>query len=223
MKSRVMIAPSILSADFAAMGNAVEKLEKCGADLIHCDVMDGMFVPRITFGSQMVEAVKRHTSLPLDVHLMVVNPAAKIADFAAAGADYITVHAEACGDRLAETLRGIRAAGVKCGAVISPDTPFAAAEGALELCDIFLVMSVYPGLGGQKFIERTLAKAEEAKNAVVRRGLSCLVEIDGGITVENVGRVADAGVDVLVAGNTVFKASDMAATIAALRGGKCGA
>ena len=220
MEKKVLIAPSILSADFAAMGEAVQKLEACGADLLHCDVMDGSFVSRITFGSQMVGAVKKHTSLPLDVHLMVVDPIDKIKDFAEAGADYITVHAEACGARLKETLEHIRSFGVKCGAVISPDTPFSAAEHVLELCDIFLVMSVYPGLGGQKFIERTLPKAEQARKFLDSHGLDARLEIDGGITEENARRVIDAGVDVLVAGNTVFRAADMAKTIAALRCGR---
>ena len=220
MGKKVLIAPSILSADFAAMGEAVQKLETCGADLLHCDVMDGTFVSRITFGSQMVGAVKKHTSLPLDVHLMVINPIDKVKDFAEAGADYITVHVEACGERLKETLEHIRSFGVKCGAVISPDTPFSAAEKAMELCDMFLVMSVYPGLGGQKFIERTLPKAEEARKFLDAHGLDARLEIDGGITEENARRVVDAGVDVLVAGNTVFKAADMAKTIAALRCGR---
>lgn len=220
MGKKVLIAPSILSADFAAMGEAVQKLETCGADLLHCDVMDGTFVSRITFGSQMVGAVKKHTSLPLDVHLMVINPIDKVKDFAEAGADYITVHVEACGERLKETLEHIRSFGVKCGAVISPDTPFSAAENVMELCDMFLVMSVYPGLGGQKFIERTLPKAEEARKFLDAHGLDARLEIDGGITEENARRVIDAGVDVLVAGNTVFKAADMAKTIAALRCGR---
>lgn len=220
MGKKVLIAPSILSADFAAMGEAVQKLETCGADLLHCDVMDGTFVSRITFGSQMVGAVKKHTSLPLDVHLMVINPIDKVKDFAEAGADYITVHVEACGERLKETLEHIRSFGVKCGAVISPDTPFSAAEKAMELCDMFLVMSVYPGLGGQKFIERTLPKAEEVRKFLDAHGLDARLEIDGGITEENARRVIDAGVDVLVAGNTVFKAADMAKTIAALRCGR---
>ena len=138
----IKIAPSILSADFAAMGAAVEKLEQCGADLIHCDVMDGSFVPNITFGHHMVRDIRKHTSLPLDVHLMVVDPVAKVKDFAEAGADYITVHAEACGERLAEALRFIRSFGVKCGAVISPDTPFAAAESALPFCTVTSALSI---------------------------------------------------------------------------------
>ena len=220
---QIKIAPSILSADFSRMGEAVKLCEESGADLVHCDVMDGSFVGPITFGGQMVKNIRPVTKLPLDVHLMIEHPKTQIKFFADAGADIITVHYEACAkiseNYLRETLELIKSYGVKCGAVISPDTPFAAAESVLELCDIFLVMSVYPGLGGQKFIERTLPKAEQAKNFILSHGLSCLVEIDGGVTEENAARIVGAGVDVLVAGNTVFRSADMAKTIAALRGG----
>ena len=144
---KIKIAPSILAADFSKMGEEVERLERCGADLIHCDVMDGTFVPTITFGMHMIEAVRRHTSLPLDVHIMCVRPLNKVSDIVNAGADIVTVHAEACGDALKDTLRFIRSYGIRAGVAISPDTPFAAVAEYAELFDMLLVMSVYPGRG----------------------------------------------------------------------------
>lgn len=217
MYNEIKIAPSILSADFAAMGAAVEKLEKCGADMIHCDVMDGTFVPKITFGGDMIAAVRGHTLLPLDVHLMVVNPQNQVRPFAEAGANIITVHREACGENIKNVLRLIKNCGARAGVVINPDTPLKEVYDCLELCDLLLVMSVYPGLGGQKFIERVLPKVEEARRIFDAQGVSKDIEIDGGITEANVRRIKDAGANVIVAGSTVFNAPDMAKTIANLR------
>lgn len=217
MDNEIKIAPSILSADFAAMGAAVEKLEKCGADMIHCDVMDGTFVPKITFGGDMIAAVRGHTLLPLDVHLMVVNPQNQVRSFAEAGANIITVHREACGENIKNVLRLIKNCGARAGVVINPDTPLKEVYDCLELCDLLLVMSVYPGLGGQKFIERVLPKVEEARRIFDAQGVSKDIEIDGGITEANVRRIKDAGANVIVAGSTVFNAPDMAKTIANLR------
>lgn len=215
------IAPSILSADFSAMGAAIEKLEISGADLIHCDVMDGTFVEPITFGGQMVKNIRPLTKLPLDAHLMIEHPKTQIKFFAEAGADIITVHYEACEKisptYLKETLELIKSYGVKCGAVVNPDTPVEKIFPVFPLCDMVLIMSVFPGYGGQKFIESTLEKVKKAREYAKNNGLSLDIEIDGGVGEDNAERIKAAGANVLVAGSAVFKSNDMAATIAALK------
>ena len=214
---KVQIAPSILSADFSKMGEEVCSLEKCGADLVHCDVMDGVFVPNITFGIKMVEDLRKVTSLPLDCHLMIVNPEKYVEKFAAAGADIITVHYEACKENLESVLRQIKAAGVKCGAVINPDTPVCAIERVIPLCDMVLVMSVFPGFGGQKFIPSVLDKVREIRAIANGLGLPLDIQIDGGINEETAALAREAGANILVAGNAVFKAENRAEMIAKLK------
>ncbi|MBO5277194.1 MAG: ribulose-phosphate 3-epimerase [Clostridia bacterium] len=214
---KIKIAPSILSADFAKMGEEVRSLEACGADLIHCDVMDGVFVNNITFGIKMVEDIKKHTSLPLDCHLMIVHPEKYVERFAKAGADIITVHYEACQDNLKEVLLLIKSTGVKCGAVINPDTPVEKIKEVIPLCEMVLVMSVFPGFGGQKFIPSALDKLREVSAIIQESGKEIDLQIDGGITAENVEEVKKAGANVIVAGSAVFKAEDRAAIIAKLK------
>lgn len=215
----IKIAPSILSADFSKMGEEVKNLEASGADVIHCDVMDGVFVNNITFGIKMVEDLRKITKLPLDCHLMIVHPEKYAERFVKAGADYVTVHAEACGEGLEDTLKLIKNAGAKCGAVINPDTPVSAIERLLPLCDMALVMSVFPGFGGQKFIAEVLEKVRKIRRIIRENDLNCDVEIDGGINAETVKAAKDAGANVIVAGSSVFKAADRAAAISALRSG----
>lgn len=216
--SDIKVAPSILSADFAAMGEAIREIERAGADFVHCDVMDGSFVAPITFGGQMVKNIRKITELPLDVHLMIEHPQTQIKFFADAGADVITVHYEACKKispcYLKETLELIKSYGVKCGAVINPDTPAECIFDVLDLCDMVLVMSVFPGYGGQKFIPATL---ENVKKLRAKAPLLD-IEIDGGITADNAQTVRQAGANILVAGSAVFGAPDKAAAIAAIRG-----
>lgn len=219
---KTKIAPSILSADFSVMGEAVKKLEQSGADLVHCDVMDGTFVEPITFGGQMVKNIRPLTKLPLDVHLMIEHPKTQIKFFAEAGADIITVHYEACkkisDDYLRETLELIKSYGVKCGAVVNPDVPVENIFPVFPLCDMVLLMSVFPGYGGQKFISEVLEKVKKARAYAVQIGKPDLdLEIDGGVTEENAAAIRAAGANVLVAGSTVFKSSDMAKTIANLK------
>ncbi|MGN0813869.1 MAG: ribulose-phosphate 3-epimerase [Candidatus Coproplasma sp.] len=216
------IAPSILSADFSAMGEAIKKLNAAGADVIHCDVMDGTFVQPITFGGQMVKNIRPLTELPLDVHLMIEHPKTQIKFFADAGADIITVHFEACNKisptYLRETLELIKSYGVKCGAVVNPDTDVEKIFPVFDLCDMVLIMSVFPGYGGQKFIPTALEQVKKAREYAVSIGKPDLdIEIDGGVTVENSPQIRAAGANVLVAGSTVFKAIDMAETVSALK------
>ena len=213
----IKIAPSILSADFSKMGEEVLSLEKSGADVVHCDVMDGVFVNNITFGIKMVEDLRKITKLPLDCHLMIVHPEKYVERFAKAGADIITVHYEACKEKLKEVLELIRSTGVKCGAVINPDTPVEKIADVIPLCDMVLVMSVFPGFGGQKFIPEALDKLRQVKAIIDACGKEIDIEIDGGVSDSNVQAVKDAGANVIVAGSAVFKAQDRGAMIAKLK------
>ena len=213
----IKIAPSILSANFAKMGEEVQSLERCGADVVHCDVMDGVFVNNITFGIKMVEDIRKVTNLPLDCHLMIVHPEKYVERFAKAGADIITVHYEACQDNLKEVLELIKSTGVKCGAVINPDTPVDKIRDVILMCDMVLVMSVFPGFGGQKFIPSALDKLREIRAIIDESGKDIDLEIDGGVTAENVEEIKAAGANVIVAGSAVFKAEDRASMIAKLK------
>lgn len=224
MQNKIKIAPSILSADFAAIGEAVKEIEAAGADMVHCDVMDGSFVEPITFGGQMVKNIRKITALPLDVHLMIEHPKTQIKFFAEAGADIITVHYEACAkissSYLKETLELIKSYGVKCGAVINPDTAAENIFNVIPLCDMVLIMSVFPGYGGQKFIPSSLENVKKVREYALFIGKNDLdIEIDGGVCAGNSEQIISAGANVLVAGSAVFGAADKAAAIAAIRGG----
>ena len=214
---KIKIAPSILSADFARVGEEIKNTTLAGADVLHLDVMDGSFVKNISFGPKFIKEARPYSNAIFDTHLMIVNPWNYIDRFADAGADIITVHYEACGDRLKDTLKAIKSLGVKCGAVINPDTPVDAIKNVIEDCDMLLLMSVFPGFGGQKFIPEVVDKIEQAVKLIEQTGKEIDLEIDGGINKENVGIVKKAGANVIVAGSTVFNEPDRAKIIKELR------
>jgi len=213
---RTLIAPSLLSADFARLGEEVCAVEKAGADWLHVDVMDGRFVPNITVGPLVTRAVRRVTSLPLDVHLMIESPERYIDAFAKAGANTIGVHAETC-PHLHRTVGAIREAGARAAVAINPSTPASAVQEVLGDVDQVLVMTVNPGFGGQKFIENTLPKIETLRRWIDEQGLEVTLEVDGGIGPETIARAARAGADVFVAGTAVFDTGDYTEAIEGLR------
>ena len=212
-----LIAPSILSADFSILGDEVRAVEKAGADWIHIDVMDGHFVPNITIGPLVVEAVRKITDLTLDVHLMIENPEKYIQAFVDAGADLITVQVEAC-VHLNRTIQMIHQAGIKAGAVLNPSTPLSTLEWELDNLDLVMLMGVNPGFGGQQFIPATLDKVRALRSMIREKGLATLIEMDGGVSKKTIQAISEAGVDVLVSGSAVFGTDDYQEAIKTFRG-----
>ena len=211
-----IIAPSILSADFTRLGEELKAIEQAGADWIHIDVMDGHFVPNITYGPIMVEACKRASNLVLDVHLMIAKPDLIIPEFAKAGADYISVHAEAC-THLHRSLQLIKSLGVKSGVALNPATPLSSIEYVMDQLDFILIMSVNPGFGGQKFIDSSIDKIRLLSNQLKERNLKTLIQVDGGINKDTIKAVSEAGASSFVAGSAIFHTDDYQKTISLLR------
>ena len=211
-----LLAPSLLSADFVRLAEEIARVEAAGADWLHLDIMDGHFVPNLTFGPPVVAAIRKITKLPLDVHLMVTNPADLVEQFAAAGADWLTVHVET-EPHLHRLVNRIRELGVKPAVTLNPATPVAQLDEILSEVDMVLVMSVNPGFGGQKFIPASLAKISRLKEKLSQIGRPVLIEVDGGVNETTAPQLVQAGVDVLVAGSAVFGSADMKATISALK------
>lgn len=214
--TKVLIAPSILSYDFAKMGEACERVAEWGADVVHCDVMDGVFVPNLTFGMPMVKALKKYSVKPLDVHLMITEPEKYVGQFCDAGADFVTFHPNASKD-VRGALNEIKAKGKLCGLALNPDISLEVIKPYLDIIDILLIMSVYAGFGGQKFIESSVEKLSEARKMLDATGRKILLEVDGGVTEENAAILISAGVDIMVAGNTVFNSKNPAETVKNLK------
>ena len=212
----MLIAPSLLAADFANLQRDIEMVNESQADWFHLDIMDGLFVPNISYGMPVVKAIKEHAKKPLDVHLMIVDPDRYIHTFAQLGSNFLSVHYEAC-THLHRTVQAIRQEGMKAGVALNPHTPIAALEDIITDVDLLLIMSVNPGFGGQSFIENTYKKVNQAKELITKTGSKALIEVDGGVNATNTLKLVAAGADVLVAGSFVFNAPDPKKTIEALK------
>ena len=211
-----LVSPSLLSVDFLELGRGIEMLNRSKADWLHLDVMDGLFVPNISFGQPVMKQIKKVAKKPLDVHLMIEKPERYFDDFKACGADILSVHYEAC-THLHRNLGRIRELGMKSGVVLNPHTPVVLLEDIIDMCDVIMLMSVNPGFGGQKFIKNIYDKTSRLKDLIERKNADCLIEIDGGVTVENHKRLIECGADVLVAGSAVFASENPVETIGLLK------
>ncbi|WP_315190467.1 ribulose-phosphate 3-epimerase [Capnocytophaga sputigena] len=212
----MILAPSLLAADFGNLQQAIEMVNASEADWFHIDIMDGVFVPNISYGMPVLSVIQKHATKPLDVHLMIVDPSRYISTFAKLGSDILTVHYEAC-THLHRTLQAIKAEGMKAGVALNPHTPVALLEDIIQEIDVLLLMSVNPGFGGQSFIENTYKKVRQAKMLIEQAGASTLIEIDGGVSLKNAKALVEAGADALVAGSFVFNAANPTQTIADLK------
>ncbi|WP_454989794.1 ribulose-phosphate 3-epimerase [Capnocytophaga sputigena] len=212
----MILAPSLLAADFGNLQQAIEMVNASEADWFHIDIMDGVFVPNISYGMPVLSVIQKHATKPLDVHLMIVDPSRYISTFAKLGSDILTVHYEAC-THLHRTLQAIKAEGMKAGVALNPHTPVALLEDIIQEVDVLLLMSVNPGFGGQSFIENTYKKVRQAKMLIEQAGASTLIEIDGGVSLKNAKALVEAGADALVAGSFVFNAANPTQTIADLK------